>query len=283
MGGLGNQLFQYCAGVYLETVIGCRVTHTGQLLEEIQIPSIERRQFLIESLIPELSRERWSRWRIGSSHVMSNITNPYFRREILPSDESLKQVGSRTRFVSGYFQREEYVSAVWLTLLERFGQSRVFSQILEPSVSDSLVIHVRLGDFLNSSVRKFHGLTHLEYFERAYCLLSEMTQTSKVLVISDSLPKAQEFLSDSEVFRLAPVQFVDSPDEFQTLRLMTWSRGVVASNSSFSWWGGRLCWALNQGHVVVPTPWFVKPGNADKFLHPVDSRWVIISRLLERG
>lgn len=280
MGGLGNQLFQLCAGLYVKNMTGRLVGFSDQLLDLAPASYVERRIYGLSDLVAPDERVRIPRWQLVCMPLLSRLANSYFVRESTPSDESLIHVPVRSRGAIGFFQRDEYVTHVWRDLMQRMNRSTSFSQVLLPGKLDTIVVHVRRGDYLNSHTKRFHGLTDIDYYVRGCKELVARTGCESLTVVSDDIEGAKRQLMDHSFFSRAHIDFAAGLDELSTLATMASATGVVASNSSFSWWGGRLCWANGGGNVVVPKPWFATEGSADTFMHPNDDRWLVLNREL---
>lgn len=282
IGGLGNQLFQLCGGLFLESVKKLSVSFSDQLLLLANRSLVERRTLMIQSLLRGGELTDYSRLYISAATLISRFNTKRFTREIQPADEVLWKTGPKTRFVLGFFQRDEYVSAVWNALLARMNGSSEFQSLLVTEPQPMVVLHVRRGDYLNPRTRKFHGFSSNAYFEKACRKVIDRVKIPSITVVSDDIDGAMLQLKTSRYFSNMDLTFRRGLNELQTLRLMSSARGVVASNSSFSWWGARMCWALNDGIVAVPTPWLSEPGSIDLRLHPNDDRWMVVPREFER-
>jgi len=230
-------------------------------------------------LLPE-ELSKTSRLYLSCVTLLSRFEFRNFVRESTPADDTLERVTRETRFVLGFFQKNHYVAPVWDELLVRFRTSLEFSQLFRREEVASIVVHVRRGDYLDPNTRKYHGFSSNEYYETACQLLSNLTGCSSYMVVSDDLIGAKTQLESSRFFSQSRVQFVSGLNEIETLSLMASARGVVASNSSFSWWGARLCWALKSGVVALPKPWLAQDGPSDNQLHPLDHRWIAVPRLV---
>lgn len=240
----------------------------------------EPRSFMLRSLITPEEMSKPSSFYLYSAILLSRLKSSKFIRESSPADDTIARANQQTRFALGFFQRNTYVSAVWDALFTRFARSGEFSQLTKHETTSSIVIHVRRGDYLNPKTKRYHGLSSNQYFETASQLLSDITGCSSYLVVSDDVIGARTQLESSRYFSRQKLQFVSGLNEIETLSLMSSARGVVASNSSFSWWGARLCWSLSNGVVSVPTPWLAQDGAVDNHLHPIDGRWIAVRRLI---
>jgi len=282
IGGLGNQLFQLCGGLFLESVKKRSISFCDELLTLANHSSLERRTLMIRPLLRNGELTDPSRLYVTTATLISRFDTKRFAREIQPADDVLWKTGPKTRFVLGFFQRDEYVSAVWEALLARMSEGPEFKSLLTTELQPTIVLHIRRGDYLNPRTQKFHGFSSNAYFEKACQQVMDRVKIQAITVVSDDIDGAMRQLKTSQYFLSMNITFSRDLDELQTLRLMSSARGVVTSNSSFSWWGARICWALNGGIVAVPTPWFSEPGSIDLQLHPKDDRWMVVPRALEK-
>ena len=67
--------------------------------------------------------------------------------------------------------------------------------------------------------------------------------------------------------------------ELEDLAGMSASRGIVISNSTFSWWAAWIGTQLHECNVVAPRPWFATPSAADDNLLP--DGWTVLDRELQ--
>jgi len=280
MGGLGNQLFQLSAGLYLSNRFSRYVTYTPQFFQ-VALPSrLTQREFRIQSLLKSSEIVIWPKWKMGAALALSRMGHPSFIRELTSSDDSLLKSDSSLRFAIGFFQRDAFVSSVWDQLLDRMANSAEFATVLPSRPNESVVLHIRRGDYLAAGTRSFHGYTHLSYFEDAHMTISSIVGAKPLRVISDDIAGAQQQLSSSRYFRNIQITFENQTYDLESLTLMANARAVIASNSSFSWWGARLCISAG-GYATVPQPWNASPSEADRFMHPNSDRWIILHRVID--
>jgi hypothetical protein len=100
-------------------------------------------------------------------------------------------------------------------------------------------IHFRLGDYEN--FKSVYEVTSLEYFSKALRIIGKSTdlKKAKIWLFSDEPKKAHNLISSlikidrvlNETTRL---------NEAETISLMSSSRAIICSNSTFSWWAGYL-------------------------------------------
>lgn len=96
--------------------------------------------------------------------------------------------------------------------------------------------------------QQIYNIPSATYFESAISHLRELTGVTRVLVFSDNISEAKVIVPQGDHF----VGSLLLPSPGETLIAMSRGKGLVASNSTFSWWAGFL-----SGHseVVIPENW----------------------------
>jgi hypothetical protein len=260
-GGLGNQLFQLSAGIYLEEKLGRRVTYDFSNLRARPQAAIGNytRKFEIEELIAEnkLIRSKYS--------FQADYPIRYFRRLINPDSvisedgpnfDALKLVDTKTTAVYGYFQSASTVNSSWPTLKLRLQQSTKFNSLVNSQKINRIAIHLRFGDYSDDPrTKSVHGLTASDYFENATNILKTMHGVHiPTVVVTDDREKATEFISNSSTS--SDFQFISNSSPLEDLIEIARSAHVVATNSTFSWWGGWIASMVHNSNVIYPRPWF---------------------------
>jgi hypothetical protein len=274
MGGLGNQLFQLAASIYLEEIHHRSIVFDTSLLDSGSRNT--SRPMMIHELIDTEQIICTQRLQLLFSFLRGKVQHNYWVRERTIGELPFHNVGDRTQRVSGYFQSFTLVKAVWPTLLHRISQSPTFAPLSEDRQRRSIAVHMRYGDYrINANALAFHGLTLPEYYCQSVALLQDNLGCDRVEIISDEPERAiKDFLTcyQGEVSQVTAV----SGTEFDHLRTLASASGVVTSNSTFSWWGA---WFADQFHgsaIVYPSPWFAKAEIVDPPLFPV--RWMAMDR-----
>lgn len=145
---------------------------------------------------------------------------------------------------------------------------QMFSDDIVPNSIDKVAIHRRLTDYVDNSF--YIDLGHHEheklednYFIRAMSLFPPDT---KYLVFSDDVEKAkQEPMFQGEQFEFP------NGSEIEDMNMMASCKGIIGSNSSFSWWAAYLS---SAGKIVFPRQWFSDLNN-EQFIG-VPSTWTRI-------
>ena len=115
-----------------------------------------------------------------------------------------------------------------------------------------LIVHCRFGDYL---MEDNFGIPSGEYYQAAIKNLIKKDIYKSIWVFSDDLIRAKEKI-DSE--NLLPIRWISSVDnsDVSTLQAMRLGRGYVIANSTFSWWAAYLSFSPTAD-VVAPNPWFM--------------------------
>ena len=234
-GRLGNQMFQYAFGLTASRVL--RTWHwydSGEL----------SRYFTVESRPIRLVKYAavWLLSRVVRLHRTEVAT------EALQEPSAvLDSLTDRTCYV-GFFQSEEFfqptVDAVRRSFrIRRPHRERFAEKYGELAANGYICAHVRLTDYFT-----FRDNVTLPpgYYRRALELLDP---DLPVVMVSDDAPSVlATFGSDTRVS-------VESNDEILDFLLLKYATHVIASNSSFAWWGAWLNDAQGR-RVVAPMWWF---------------------------
>lgn len=279
-GGLGNQMFQYAAGLALarrhETELrldlewfeGNRI-HQGLELPRVfalPIPEAspaEKKKVLGWLGAPWLRRV-FSKPAMGALRPTHLAVEPHFHYwpgfEGLPADA----------YLAGYWQSERYFAVVadQIRALFRFAaplDARSTQLARQMSVTTSVSLHVRRGDYVhNPQVRRIHGVDLTRYYQQAIDTIMDRVATPHFYVFSDEPGWVRTHLSID-----ASATFVDhnrGPDSYRDMQLMSLCKHHIIANSTFSWWGA---W-LNQDPkkiVIAPRQFFVDSAFDTKDLY----------------
>jgi len=226
MGGLGNQLFQYAAGL---TFSECE--NKGPLYiykAHSNSHSKADYRYLFKRGIPLDSKTPSYTLQLGAFAPWN------------PSDYP------RPITLNGYFQNLPSLTSIPLVI-----------QDLRESLDRGLgptgktFIHVRRGDYLTYS--HLYGGVGENYYKKAMALF-----TNNFIVLSDDPAwcRTQTWLIGCEI--------IDEPDELKTLAIMGSCEGAIIANSTFSWWGAMISakkvvypskWFSNVKPDLFPETW----------------------------
>ena len=256
MGGLGNQMFQYAAGMVLaekyNTSLLLDLDWFNQEFDRHTTP----RHYELNSFDLS-SKSRIMPGGIVGRAVRRIATFSEYNEQFFEYNHNFNRLKNGT-LLKGYFQSEKYFCDIRDELLSDFSWAKEAKgknkELLENISRDasSVSVHVRRGDYVsNESAAKFHGLTGVDYYNAAFKRIKEQIKKPNLYVFSDEPDWCRKNLKFD-----APTVYVShNSDGSEDMRLMKACRHNIIANSSFSWWGA---W-LNENPdkiVIAPKQWF---------------------------
>jgi hypothetical protein len=246
-GGLGNQLFQYAAGLAVKATCD----HDGTL---VLLPATEskhsQRDYRIRLMprgvpwgtqdpLPDLSS--FAVWQQADAF---EAWHPSLFRDL--SNVSMK----------GYFQNLppilDAVAKISSDLLSAFAKVREdIERAFHIKPEKTAFIHVRRGDYVTAEKDGHWNLGEDYYAPALQALRYRNPKLRRVLVISDDPVwcEQQPWLAGCEIIR--------EKDELISLFIMSLCHGgAVLANSTFSWWGAILGAGLQPVPTLYPRRWF---------------------------
>lgn len=283
-GGLGNQLFQYAAG------LGLANYHNVDL--KVDISSLKSpdeilgtyRKYALTNLmdVPQIATAAEITALSGSKvkQLLKKINaggKGIYKEKHFHYTPAFWENGSDT-YLRGNFQSEQYFLPFKNAVVNKiqFNPAIITSPaaaILQTLKSTAtLAIHVRRGDYVSNKIANdVLGVLPLDYYMRAYETMLKSTTIQKVLVFSDDA----EWVKSNLTF-IEDAEFVNTKGENSDLidfYLMQHCSHNIVANSSFSWWAAYL--NPNPDKIVIaPKHWFNKAPYDTKDLIP--ENWIRI-------
>jgi len=256
-GGLGNQLFMYFAGANLAKNLDVPLKLD---ISRLRDPN-QARMFELEYLkmpVPYLVvnsgvnfRNRYARRIFKTVLDFYCIFRGYtfWRPKSLGSEPHANR-GSKI-ILDGYFQTFKYVDE----LIENIGPFNLFDEesgreghSLPVETEDCISVHVRRTDFL--PLAHTIGVLDRRYYLTAISRALHIYPGSKIVFFGDDF----QFLLDlQKVFPNSVIPEMDFNFSTKTvLKLISSSKCIVSSNSTFSWWASYLS---NNSVLIFPGDW----------------------------
>ena len=277
MGGLGNQLFQYAAGVYMQKIL---LRDPKYSLIGFSSSKNTPRSFMLGDLINEDDKATLGRLGLAFFKLLSFFFHSVWVAENSLGDFPLERVSRNSCVLLGYFQRHKYVDAVSTDLIKSLSLSNVFSPVFSSQTNNDIAVHIRFGDYLtNLETRSFHGLSAMSYYVEAVKFLESSHSYDKIMIYSDNQQKAFADFTYEYGLGGLPVSVSTCTSEYDDLAKISSSKGIVISNSTFSWWAAWIGTQLHECNVVAPKPWFAIPTAAEDNLLPAG--WTVLNRDLQ--
>jgi len=257
-GGLGNQLFSYVAGMFLQETLGHHVKFCFQ--RDSVFPGSKRAPTLTSLNLPKLHD---SLCRFSGNPILSSLSlyakgpKRVYRQSGTGYAGGLDEI-ERGAIVEGHFQTHGYLSMLpngfipgGLELIR--GPSKWLTNLVSRAEEEEpIMVHIRRGDYAQAP--GLWGLLNRDWYLNAIQIAQDRLGDRPIWVFSDDKAVAAKFGS---VFPSNQVSVIDAPsgvNEAEELVLMSQGIANIIANSSFSWWAASL--SRSSKMVLAPTPWF---------------------------
>jgi len=265
-GGIGNQLFQYSLGKYLQhekpielTFVsappGVRETiHKSKLKDFIFGVNVEiLKRSKIVQIISKVDRHfshRVSKYNALAERIFQSYT-----QNGVGFDEKILKMRAPRR-VRGYFQSYLYAESIRSELISEFeliAPSECFlTYAAEARLTQPIIVHLRRGDYakLSSSV----GILGADYYFNGIKSLNGVNSQKQIWIFSDDNRASLALAKQLEEFGIKDIKQGFELTDSETLKLMSLGSGIVIANSTFSWWSAFL--GNYENNVVAPQKWY---------------------------
>lgn len=290
MGGLGNQMFEYAAGLALamrrNTILKVDVFYFREgnadgrtyALDCLNAPAqfatadevwrlngqLGRKQELAVKLLSSLGQKRLEDLLTvtGQAHHQKQWTY-YSEFHDLPDNT----------WLSGNYQSEKFFAPVAQLLRHQFSfryppTPEVEAVAARIKAAPSVAVHFRLGDYAsNPRFAAGNGVLPISYYESAMALLRErLGSGTKCFFFSDEPEAAARAFQQTDVVG-EWVNCCHAANYYDSMRLMAMCDHNIIANSSFSWWAAWL--NPNPDKIVIaPKQWFADEHHSTDDLIP---------------
>lgn len=298
-GGLGNQMFQYAFARYLQELYGepiriCTVGYNKDTsgreyslqnfqLEDIIVPP--RYVQWMDAIVLKLKTILYTRNSEDMLHGENNfqilsgkglyVTNDLFNYY------KIVKCNKKNKYISGFYQSEKFFYPVKEKIKTYFKinvePSKANKQLIKELKScNSVCVHIRRGDYVNTGWTPYLSVCNEEYYKSAMDVVASKTKDPIFYVFSNSSEDIQ-WIKENYHFKYN-VRYVDlnNPD-YEEIRLMYSCHHFILSNSSFSWWASYLTKSKDK-IVVAPGKWHNMLEAKDIY----QDDWIVIKKGLDK-
>ncbi len=260
--GLGNQMFQYAHGIWLRERQGIKVLFDDRFFAAEWGGN---RRYGLDAFVADVPKAGHG---LGSRLDGGRLRgfNEWNRRRV---DAGLMPIGPVLLRNSYAWQNLRDVDAVAGTLRRAFMFRSDAGKVSAPKPHETVMVHVRRGDYVNNPVFDVCGSA---YYRAAIRRAEADIPGASFVVFSENPEWCRQELAGCA----RNIVFQEPGDEREDLRLMAACRHHILSNSTFSWWAAWLARAEGQ-RVYCPEKWFNDPeGNAKAMRDLVYDDWTRI-------
>ena len=262
IGGLGNQLFQYSAARALSL----------------------HKKTKLKFDISDYKNHPYRNYSLGYFNIIENIASDKEINKFLKPNESLVNRylfkrnyssdpltevkknffnTSKNTYLNGYWGFFEYFENIKDILkTELTIKNNYFNEIKEIkeliSSTNSVSIHVRRGDYVNTNPDNIFFLQKIEYYKNAICEIKKYIEKPTFFVFSDDYYWVKDNFNDIENMFFVS-DFISNKD-FLEFELMKRCKHNIISNSTFSLWASWLNYN-NEKKIIAPKIWYNDNNN----------------------
>ena len=257
-GGLGNQLFQYVFGVYLNKTFGIDVTYDIE-----HYSSNNLREFVLENYGISLQKSnkninsKFYKFKSLTINKLYNyiLLNNYF------TDNSIKKIKKNNlkniSYFNGYWQKKYFFDFVKDSFKVNLNKKHLLInyKIIETIKNDqnAVSVHIRRGDYLLRKNKLIFKNCSIKYFLDAeqYLLTQDELNKLNLYIFSDDM----QWVQSNITFVSNCIYMTEQKFDFVDLYLMSMCKHNIISNSTFSWWAANL----NQNDkkiIISPAQWY---------------------------
>ncbi len=298
-GGLGNQMFQYAAGLALANRNKCklkldcswfnlshkvtclnpinnRIQKVDQLItpREFQLDIFELHNNFSKTEDIFFSENKGIKFSTIFKKFISQKKFRHYSESKFSFDQNFFKLKSPLT-IEGYWQSEKYFFEIKNIILSAFKFRGEFSKennIIFNKINslNSISIHFRRGDYVyNSNVNKTHGICSMSYYNSAIKYVCDRVNSPYFFIFSDDIEWVKENI------KIENATYVSNPNlsECEELMFMSYCKHNIIANSTFSWWGAWL--NKNENKIVIaPQKWLNT--NISKQPDIIPSTWLKI-------
>ncbi len=257
--GLGNQMFQYAAGLALAERLGaelvCDIRHyeyedRGDRGLGLPVFGIE----LKPARVPPFRPLRQLSMALGLQHA--NFRQARVLLQVEKYEPEFEQL-TAPAVLAGYFQSWRFFAGHEASVRRVFDTRRLATDRIAAVAAEiaaarhPVAVHVRRGDYLKDArSAAYFGVLDTGYYNAARAALEARVNAPTYFLFSDEIGRAADELRGWPGLR--PVTGFTGPED---LHLMSLCRHFIIANSTFSWWGAWLGTARDK-LVAGPRRWF---------------------------
>lgn len=263
-GGLGNQLFQYAAGLYFSKILNSPI-YIDDTFYLKKIKNNTHRKFHLNTVVNNINLLSLLEKKIFFILLKLKLDNLFF--QIINDQKIEKMIATSsqkgTLYLDGYFQNFKPIISI-----EKNLKNTILIKKINRVIKNSISIHIRRGDYLKKENTDYFNLLDINYYLKAINKLKEYININdfKIYVFSDDI----EWCKKNLKLEMNTV-YMENQNELDDFYAMANCNHNIIANSTFSWWAAFLNKNQNK-KVVAPKKWYNNKNK--KFIFPND--WIKI-------
>lgn len=266
-GGLGNQLFQYAAGLSLSIFHNVPIKVNSHSFNSPDPITGTKRNFELDNFLnpPVQASTDEINKLLTHSLLKKNFekTLPFYKRTVYKEKKASFDrnffKSRREIYLKGNRQSEKYFKAYERQIKDHFtiNKSLLNKRTIDFSKKiidqNSVSIHVRRGDYLAPIALDVLGVLHIKYYEKAIETIIKKIPNATFYVFTDDVDWTKKNLKIPYSYQI--VSYTIGATAIEDFYLMSCCKHNIIANSTFSWWAAWL--NSNPDKIVIaPERWF---------------------------
>lgn len=268
-GGLGNQMFQYAAGKALSSQLNSALFFDDYWFDlVVGHPNATERVF-------ELSTFGITPTHPGIIEKISLRLNPpmIIKEKDMDYQPELKNATGNI-VLDGYWQSYKYFVGYENDIRNGFRFKETLSPIVKKILkeirhTDSVALHVRRGDYVNTRRTSFIGLIPLSYYKKALEIVIARAVNPVIFIFSDDPGWCRNNLNLKNNIKF--ISDYGSTTAAEEMMLMSACRHNIIANSTFSWWGA---WLNDNPNKIICAPKIWYKGTPSTITDRIPEDWI---------
>lgn len=230
--GLGNQMFQYCYGKYLELHYN-KVRFISKKTQNhlTDIFNIDLNNFILSQ--SKISSLKVFCIKFFAKYITKSYSTDFYQNAIFPNSIHCKEIFT--------FRNEM-----------EYKKSDIYHKIV---TTNSVSLHIRGGDYLTS---EYYNICTPEYFLNAINLINKSVKNPHFFIFTNDIEYANTIVQ--KINEHIPKNYTIAnnasfaEDVGSDMFLMSQCKHNIISNSTYSWWGAYLNQNQNKT-TIAPENW----------------------------
>lgn len=243
IGGIGNQFFQYAAAKALALRIGAELKLDLSEFDDYKIRNYELSNFNIDENAASLEE-------INYLKKKKLFKKTYFKEKKFNFNPNILKI-KKSAYLEGYWQSEKYFQDFETEIKNDFTfknlnfikNQDIFDEILN---TESVSVHIRLGDYLSEKNKKIYYICKNEYYENAMEYILQNTKNPVFYIFSDNI----DLVENNYKFSF-PVKILKTSNWQEDFYFMQNCKHNIIPNSSFSW---AAAWLNKNPEKIIAAP-----------------------------
>jgi hypothetical protein len=240
-GGLGNQIFQYMAGLYVSKIHGAQAVFELVGTEaSFHGPKSSIKNLNLPGLNPSnvWIRSYWKfKLRLAGNRAFLIRYLKICRMESLGFVDFVNYPKDSIRLLEGFFLTFKYKFK--LDELDLLGDLKLSeptkwfqTQVLQTKSRNICAVHIRHGDYLLNW--EHYGILSTDYYKRALGILKSEKKIDEYWVFSDTPENATQIIKACEIENYKIIMQPRESNDAESMVLMACCNYIVCANSTFS-------------------------------------------------